>query len=346
MSNLTNLYAKRKVFTDYNAPIPQDLAKEIADEEARLLSDVAESIISFLPEEIDLPDSGSIVVGAEYIDGKLTRVASSCNLDIASAFSNVQLVNVDEDQGEDDNSGENDPARKRGPSIGFMVKFADGKEIKYKTARRTMIEALKYMGLERASKFRGEMFKGYPLIGKKQRPTEPGRIWQKNVDGWWIYVNLSNSRAITCLKGVSDMLNIPLEIIMDKEDFEPEPQVMSKGTRTKYALNDGEPTWKNRTVLNVVRALLRELPEVTFEQVCDYFPKRLQGSYGVVCSLDEIARRRQRNQTEDNRWFLDPSEILTSADGIKFAVSNEWGDNFTDFRNHIAKEFGWSIKEI
>ena len=142
------------------------------------------------------------------------------------------------------------------------------------------------------------------------------------------------------------MLNIPLEIIMDEEDFEPEPQVMSKGTRTKYALNDGEPTWKNRTVLNVVRALLRELPEVTFEQVCDYFPKRLQGSYGVVCSLDEIARRRQRNQTEDNRWFLDPSEILTSADGIKFAVSNEWGDNFTDFRNHIAKEFGWSIKEI
>lgn len=346
MTKLAELYAKRKVFTDYNAPIPQELADEIAEAEAQMLAEAADTVISFLPEEIDLPGSGNIVVGAEYVDGKLTRFASSCDLDISSAFSNVQVANIDHESCEDNNSDDNDSGRRRGPSIGFCVRFADGKVIKYSTARRTMIEALKYMGLERASKFRGESFKGYPLIGKEQRPAERGRTWQKNVDGWWIYVNISNNRAINCIKGVSEMLDIPLEIVMDDDATVSEPQEQYKGKRIKYTLNDGEPTWKNRTVLNAVRELVREIPEVTFEQVCDYFPKRLQGSYGVVRSLDEVARRRQRNQTEENRWFLDPADILTSGDGIRFVVCTEWGDNFNDFRKHIVKEFGWSIKEI
>ena len=233
----------------------------------------------------------------------------------------------------------------RGPSIGFTVKFGDGKVIKHTTARTTMIESLRYMGLEGASKFRGEMFKGFPLIGKEKRITNPRRDWQKNVDGWWIYVNMGNPRAVACIKGVADMLNIPVEIEMDAKVAEPQPDYSKKGKRTKYSLNCGEPTWKNRTVWNAVRNLLKEFPNATFKEIADFFPKRLQGSYGVVATIADIEERSKRNSSENNRWFLDPSDILTAADGVKFTVTTEWGDNFENFRNHIAKEFGWTITE-
>lgn len=64
---------------------------------------------------------------------------------------------------------------KRKPSIGFTVKFGDGTVIKHSSARTTMIESLRYMRLERASQFRGEMFKGFPLVGKKKRISNPQR---------------------------------------------------------------------------------------------------------------------------------------------------------------------------
>jgi hypothetical protein len=39
-------------------------------------------------------------------------------------------------------------------------------------------------------------------------------------------------------------------------------------------------------------------------------------------------------------------DILTSADGVKFVVSNEWGDNFASFQSHVNKEFGWVLEEV
>lgn len=33
-----------------------------------------------------------------------------------------------------------------------------------------------------------------------------------------------------------------------------------------------------------------------------------------------------KKKNENDRWFLDQSEILTSADGVQFVVSTEWGD--------------------
>lgn len=76
------------------------------------------------------------------------------------------------------------------------------------------------------------------------------------------------------------------------------------------------------------------------------FPQSLQGSYGVIRSLEDIRQRSERNKTESTRWFLEPEEILTSSDEIRFAVSNEWGDNFDNFKKHIESSFGWSVEEL
>lgn len=345
MTKLEELYAKRDAFLEYGSDVPEKLAAEIKEAESILLDEANEMILSYLPDELELQNINKLVFAAEYENGKLCRIASSSNVNISDLFDNIVDVDADEDEPTEDDPTD-DPDRKRNPSIGFTVKFADGKIIKHTTARRTMIEALRYMGLERASKFRGETFKGYPLIGKEQRPNKRGHQWQKNVDGWWVYVNMQNARAISCIKGVSEMLSIPLEIIMD-EDMPVLPySEKPKNRRARFSINGGEPAWKNRTVLNAVRLLLREIPTATFSDVCEFFPKHLQGSYGVVASLADIEQRRLRNQTENNRWFLDDSEILTSADGVRFVVSNEWGDNFADFQKHVSKELGWTIEEV
>lgn len=343
---LQELYARKSAFEMYGSAVPQRLLDEIAEAEAEVILTYADNIIGYLPDEVEMP-KGRLIVGAEYIDGKFIRVGTSSDLVLANVFSTVRDIEKYSDEDDSDDDDDSDSTRKRSKSIGFTVKFADGKVIKHSTARRTMIESLRYMGLERASHFRGEVFKGYPLIGKQMRPAEPGRQWQKNVDGWLVYVNMGNPRAIACIKGVASMLNIPVEIIMDEDGTEPQPPVdKPKGKRAKYSLNGGEPAWKNRTVWNAVRNLLNELPNATFKEIADFFPKSLQGSYGVVATIADIEERSRRNKSEYNRWFLDPSDILTAGDGTKFTVTTEWGDNFENFRIHVIREFGWTITEM
>ena len=210
-----------------------------------------------------------------------------------------------------------------------------------------MIEALRYMGLERASHF-NETFKGYPLVGTKQRITDNGYKWQRYVDGWWIYTNLANERKIKCIKGVGKMLNIPLEIVLEDENntVAIDKPAKQKGKRAMYSLNGGVAFCKNRSVLNTVRQFLAQMSSATFKDLCDFFPRELQGSYGVVRSLDEIERRKRQNRTEEDRWFLEPEEILTAADGVRFAVSNEWGDNFASFQKHVTEQLGWTLEEV
>jgi len=356
MNNLKSLYAEREIFLKYNREVPSELLNEIKGAEKVLLENALDMFTGHLPDEVELPSFDNITFAAEYSEGKLVRVASSCKVDISQIFESVKSIDdeetedseADEDEINDDNS---DSGRKRSSSIGFTVKFADGKIVKHTTARRTMIEALRYMGLERASKFRGEMFKGYPLIGKEQRPTEPRRTWQKNVDGWWIYVNMGNHRAISCLKGVAKLLDIELEIIMDGDDeagsaYLRTTLAKSKGKRSLFSINGSEPLSKNRAVYESVCLFIQQFPDASFSDIEQMFPRSLQGSYGVVRTLEDIHNREEINKTESARWFLDPKEILTAADGTRFAVSNEWGNNFDDFKKHVETSFGWTVEEV
>ena len=117
-------------------------------------------------------------------------------------------------------------------------------------------------------------------------------------------------------------------------------------TRTMFSLNGSAPMSKNRAVLASVKLLLSEFPSVTFEDVLEMFPKELQGSYGVVRTIDDIVQRQIKNKTEKMRWFMDDNDILTASDGIQFAVSSEWGNNFGKFQEHIKDSWGWELKEI
>lgn len=344
---LQELYQRRKAFEMYGSEVPPKLLKEIEEAETYMLRNIANTIASYFPREIDEAVSGTVFIAGDYVDGKLQAVGYSISPTPGGAAKFQETIEISDDEDADDDEPEiPGNERKRRPRVKFTVKFADGKEIRRNAMCYVMIDALRYMGLERASQYRGDIFNGYPLIGKEKRADDVNNIYQKHADGWWIYTNMDNLQKIACIKGVAEMLNVPLEIVMDREVSLSQPNDRSKGRRAKYSLNGGEPTWKNRTVWNAVRNLLSELPNATFKEISDFFPKNLQGSYGVVATIADIEERSKRNKSEYNRWFLGPSDILTAGDGTKFTVTTEWGDNFVNFRNHVVSEFGWTIEEV
>lgn len=211
MTKLEELYAKRDAFLEYGSDVPEKLAAEIKEAEASILANINNAVVEVAPSSIDVEDySGNVVVALEYVDGALLRIGSGINKpDIFSTF-NMTVIEVDEDEDEDEDN--DNPDRIRSRSIPFAVKFPDGKVFRYNKTQWTLIESLKYMGLERASHFSRELFKGFPLVGKRQRITPDGQQWQKQIDGWWIYINMSNNRKIRCIEGVAKMLNIPITI--------------------------------------------------------------------------------------------------------------------------------------
>ena len=46
-----------------------------------------------------------------------------------------------------------------------------------------------------------------------------------------------------------------------------------------------------------------------------------------------------------NRFFTDPKDILTLADGTRIAVTTEWGHNSDNFVAR-AQELGWEIVQV
>lgn len=180
MNKLQQLYKERDTFSKYGSEVPSALAAQIAEAEKEmlqmeLLPIIEESALKTLPTYgID----GNVLIAIEYDNCALTRIAIASDADKITDFDVVKDISsvveepADEYVPESDDEDEK-PGIRRSASIGFSVHFDDGKVIAEKSAHRTMIEALRYMGLERASHF-NETFKGYPLVGTKQRITDNG----------------------------------------------------------------------------------------------------------------------------------------------------------------------------
>jgi hypothetical protein len=94
---------------------------------------------------------------------------------------------------------------------GLKVTFADGTVVWHRAAIDTFIETLRRIGLERIPQV-GIMHSGYNLVGKKERPTSPGRIWQHKSDDWYIYSNICNETKAEDLKRISDYYRLGLKI--------------------------------------------------------------------------------------------------------------------------------------
>ena len=224
-SKLEELYQKRNTFLEFGSEVPAALAAQIADAEKeilqmKLLPIIKDSALKTLPP---YGINGKVLIAMEYNNRSLTRIAISSDTDKIYDFDVIKDISsvagepaTHFDPKRNNKRGKSD--QRRSTSVGFSVRFANGKVIEESTANLTMIETLRYMGLERASHFTDETFCGFPLVGKNKRITEDGYNWQYKVDGWWIYTNMNNARKMRCLKGVAKMLHIPIVIKSEESE--------------------------------------------------------------------------------------------------------------------------------
>ena len=218
-----------------------------------------------------------------------------------------------------------------------------------------MIGALKHMGLDKVSLYKGRVFskEKFPLVGKKKRMTvlrgskEP-YDWQKEVDGWYIYSNMGNETKIEVLKDVGKFVDMPIIIEpVSKSGITSSTTTLTpkvKGKPSKYTFKGSKPLSKRMAVFEVIKKFIESYPDITFEDIRAFFPNELQGSYGVITTEDDYNNRMAKGQDVERRYFSDSP--LTNSRGEKFYVCGEWGNNFSNFQKHVKDKLGWEIEEL
>lgn len=108
---------------------------------------------------------------------------------------------------------------------------------------------------------------------------------------------------------------------------------------TLYSLNKGAFLGKNKFVYAVVTEYLRIHPQITFAELERIFKPEYQGSFGVIRTMDYI---REKNY-EGRRYFKEDENVLCSGDGIRFAVSTEWGMGNISAIVELAGKLGFRV---
>jgi len=108
---------------------------------------------------------------------------------------------------------------------------------------------------------------------------------------------------------------------------------------TKYSF-ENQTYNKRKLVLAVAKAIIKKTPELTFDSLEQLFPDEIR----VFRPLQEAKEAYER--TGRRRAFLDPNDVLTTSDGHKVAVSNQWSKWKIDIFCDAAKKLGFSISEI
>ena len=190
--------------------------------------------------------------------------------------------------------------------------FPDGTVIWHKQAIDTFISTLKKIGLNRVAEMGIKHGGGYDLVSKDKRATVPGRIWQHECDGWYIYSNTSNSTKVDDLK------------------------LISKHYKLGLIIEEGKPTGDSNTQVSTI---VQDLPSssdiilITPQNV-----QEVQGrGYGYACSGYNLVDTRQRldggkrwQQQEGDKWvyvyfsnITKVNYLMQIADFLKMAIKIE-----------------------
>jgi hypothetical protein len=108
---------------------------------------------------------------------------------------------------------------------------------------------------------------------------------------------------------------------------------------TKYAFNNHD-YGKGRLVLAVVRQYVADNRGISFDQLLEVFPKKLQGSIGVFSDHDEVVKIYSRKNHK--RHFF-KTEDLIQLSNRQIAVCTEWGiGNISQFIQ-VAQSLSYEI---
>ena len=118
--------------------------------------------------------------------------------------------------------------------------------------------------------------------------------------------------------------------------------------RVAIRLNGTEYKTKGLMGYAIVKEYLKAHPKTTIEELKDTFHNALLGRWGAWNFIeDDIeAARSLKEETSMFRHLLKEEYILTSGDGVRFVVSNQWEKANVLNLLQIAKNEGWNYEIV
>lgn len=222
MSKLEELYQSIDTLKKLGVPINKEQLRALDEFEEELIkSEVLPALSQDIAPRLN-PIKRDLVLVVEYHPGEPISVALSRKAKISDFIDAKPLTPISHPVSSEEKTSPQFPKRKQTKHVeyatkGLKVTFADGFVAHYRTAIETYIASIKHIGYEQVAAL-GITHGGYNIVSRQKRPVEPGRIWQHESDGWYIYANISNQTKIEDLKLISKKLNVRLLI----EESKPE----------------------------------------------------------------------------------------------------------------------------
>ena len=216
MTKLEKLYSIIENSREVGVKLSKDVLQQVEElEEGIIKEEILPALGNDIAPRLE-PIKRDLVLVVEYHPGEPISVALSRKTKISEIMGAKTLtprsstpVKSDEEPVEVE---PHEPKKHiENTTKGMRVTFPDGTVIWYRQAIDTFIDALRKIGLERIPEV-GIIHSDFNLVSKKKRPTVPGRIWQHECDGWYIYSNISNLTKKEDLKRISDYYQLGLKI--------------------------------------------------------------------------------------------------------------------------------------
>lgn len=216
MSRLGDLYKAMETLRKEGLSLNEDLEKQVSElEEAIIKKEILPVVTETIAPALKQVQRDLVLV-VDYHPGEPISVALSRKAKISEIMGAKTLTpgrsNPVKSPVEAEARKPHEPTKHvDNPTKGMRVTFADGTVVWRRQAIDTLIDTLRKIGLERIPRV-GIMHGGYNLVSREKRPPEPGRIWQHETDGWYVYSNISNSQKLEDLKRISDYYHLGLKI--------------------------------------------------------------------------------------------------------------------------------------
>lgn len=108
----------------------------------------------------------------------------------------------------------------RGPRVKFEVRL-NGRVVPGTDGASIIAETIRQVGFERVAALNIRFVKGqYNLVDRRKR-LDKNKIWQREIDGWYIYTNTANTTKAENLAEIAERLGLNMSIILESAQFYP-----------------------------------------------------------------------------------------------------------------------------
>ncbi len=141
-----------------------------------------------------------------------------------------------------------------------------------------------------------------------------------------------------------DMMSLQISRLILKEDISPispqKNQTLARKDKTKY-LFEGKLYCKRRVAYQCVKKYIIDNNVDSYEDVVTIFPDYLQGSLGVIKSVEEA----DMYSNADKRFYFKDTDILY-LDKKPYVICSQWEKKNINNILQVAKKLGYEIEPV